>query len=90
MREIISNILAHRDYSNAYMAQFVIEIIMPMSKVASLQIGPEGNSKENNKENSKEINGKIIDILLSKPEISVKEIAAILNITTGKIRYYIE
>ncbi len=25
LREIISNILAHRDYSNAYTAQFVIE-----------------------------------------------------------------
>lgn len=58
----------------------IFEIIIPMSKVASLQIGPERNRKENNKE----INGKIIDILLSKPELSVKEIASILNTTTGK------
>lgn len=62
----------------------IFEIIIPMSKVASLQIGPERNSKENSKENNKEINGKIIDILLSKPELSVKEIASILNTTTGK------
>ena len=166
LREIISNILAHRDYSNAYTAQFVIEkdriytknsnlphghgelqlnkfepfpknppiskifreigyadelgsgmrntnkytklysggtpvfvednifeILIPMDNVAELQVGPEETNKETNKETSKETNkeiaNKIIDLLKSRPEIAVKEIAEILNISVGGVRYHI-
>lgn len=171
LREIISNILAHRDYSNAYIAQFVIEkdrvftknsnlphghgelqlnkfepfpknppiskvfreigyadelgsgmrntnkytklysgatpvfiednifeILIPMENVADLQIGPDNadkennkeNNKENSKENSKEIVADILNILEKHPEISMKEISCKLNVTTGKVRYYID
>ena len=158
LREIISNILAHRDYSNAYTAQFVIEkdkiftknsnlphghgelqlnkfepfpknppiskifreigyadelgsgmrntnkytklysggtpvfiegnifeIVIPMDNVAQIQIGPE----ETNKETNKEIYYKILDILEIRPDIAVKEIAGILNISVGGVRYHI-
>ena len=166
LREIISNILAHRDYSNAYTAQFVIEkdkiftknsnlphghgelqlnkfepfpknppiskifreigyadelgsgmrntnkytklysggtpvfiegnifeIVIPMDNVAQIQIGPEETNKETNKETSKEtskeIYYKILDILEMRPDIAVKEIAGILNISVGGVRYHI-
>jgi len=166
LREIISNILAHRDYSNAYAAQFVIEkdrvytknsnlphghgelqlnkfepfpknptiskvfreigyadelgsgmrntnkytrmysggtpvfmednifeIVIPVSGVADLTVGPSETDKETNKETNKEINketaDKIIDIMKETPEISVKEIADILNISVGGVRYHI-
>lgn len=154
LREIISNILAHRDYSNAYAAQFVIEkdrvytknsnlphghgelqlnkfepfpknpaiskvfreigyadelgsgmrntnkytkmysggtpvftednifeIVIPVSGVADLTVGPS--------ETNKEIADKIIDIMKNTPAISVKEIADILNISVGGVRYHI-
>lgn len=162
LREIISNILAHRDYSNAYAAQFVIEkdrvytknsnlphghgglqlnkfepfpknpaiskvfreigyadelgsgmrntnkytkmysggtpvftednifeIVIPVSGVADLTVGPSETDKETNKETNKEIADKIIDIMKETPEISVKEIADILNISVGGVRYHI-
>ena len=162
LREIISNILAHRDYSNAYTAQFVIEndkvftknsnlphghgelqlnkfepfpknppiskifreigyadelgsgmrntnkytklysggtpvfvednifeIVIPMENVARLQVGPEETSKETNKETNKETENRIIEILEARPEISVKEIANILEISVGGVRYHI-
>lgn len=127
LREIISNILAYRDYSNAYTAQFAIEkdkifreigyadelgsgmrntnkytklysggtpvfiegnifeIVIPMDNVAQIQIGPE----ETNKETNKEIYYKILDILEIRPDIAVKEIAGILNISVGGVRYHI-
>ena len=162
LREIISNILAHRDYSNAYAAQFVIEkdrvytknsnlphghgelqpnkfepfpknpaiskvfreigyadelgsgmrntnkytkmysegtpvftednifeIIIPVSGVADLTVGPSETDKETNKETNKEIADKIIDMMKEIPEISVKEIADMLNISVGGVRYHI-
>ena len=64
----------------------IFEIVIPMRNVANLQVGPEKKKEEN----SKEINSRIIDILKSNPEISVKEIAGILGVTVGKARYYIE
>lgn len=39
LREIISNILAHRDYSNAYTAQFVIESNRIFTKNSNLPHG---------------------------------------------------
>ena len=157
LREVISNILAHRDYSNAYTAQFVIEkdriytknsnlphghgelqlnkfepfpknpliskifreigyadelgsgmrntnkytklysggtpvfvednifeILIPIGNVAELQVGP-----ETNKETNKETADKIIDILETRPEIAVKKIAEILNLSVGGVRYHI-
>ena len=39
LREIISNILAHRDYSNAYTAQFVIESNRIYTKNSNLPHG---------------------------------------------------
>ena len=164
LREIISNILAHRDYSSAYTAQFVIEkdkiftknsnlphghgelqlnkfepfpknptiskvfreigyadelgsgmrntnkytklysggtpvfiednifqITIPMENVAGLQVGPEETNKETNKETivSKTTSDKIIEILGKKPEIAVKEIAGMLGMSSGGVRYHI-
>ena len=164
LREIISNILAHRDYSSAYTAQFVIEkdkiftknsnlphghgelqlnkfepfpknptiskvfreigyadelgsgmrntnkytklysggtpvfiednifqIMIPMENVAGLQVGPEETNKETNKETivSKTTSDKIIEILGKKPEIAVKEIAGMLGMSSGGVRYHI-
>ncbi len=166
LREIISNILAHRDYSSAYTAQFVIEkdkiftknsnlphghgelqlnkfepfpknppiskvfreigyadelgsgmrntnkytklysggtpvfvednifeILIPMEKVASLQVGPNETDKETDKETNKETNketaDRIIDILETRPEIAVNEIAEIMEISVGGVRYHI-
>lgn len=170
LREIISNILAHRDYSNAYTAQFVIEedrvftknsnlphghgelqltkfepfpknppiskvfreigyadelgsgmrntnkytqlysggtpmfiennifeIVIPMENVATLQVGPGNTNKETNKktgketskETNKETSERIIDIMRETPKISVKEIAQILDISVGGVRYHI-
>ena len=158
MREIISNILAHRDYSNAYTAQFVIErdkiftknsnlphgygelqlnkfepfpknppiskvfreigyadelgsgmrntnkytklysggtpifvednifeIVIPMDNVATLQVGPE----ETNKETNKEISNRIINMMEEKPEIVINEVAEILKMSIGGVRYHI-
>lgn len=166
LREIISNILAHRDYSNAYTAQFVIEsdkmftknsnlphghgelklnkfepfpknppiskvfreigyadelgsgmrntnkytklysggtpvffednifeIVIPIENVAGLQVGPnetnKENSKETNKETNKETADRIIEILETRPRISVNEIAKILGISVSGVRYHI-
>ncbi len=209
LREIISNILAHRDYSNAYTAQFVIErdrvftknsnlphghgelqlnkfepfpknppiskvfreigyadelgsgmrntnkytklysggtpvfieddifeIVIPIEKVVSLQVGPDKETKEKsnketnreiktnketnketnretnreiktnketnketnreiktNKETNKEINKKIsdriIEVMEVSPKISVKEIAGMLDMSIGGVRYHI-
>ncbi len=167
LREIISNILAHRDYSNAYTAQFVIEkdriftknsnlphghgelqlnkfepfpknppiskvfreigyadelgsgmrntnkytklysggtpvfiednvfqIVIPIESVVGLQVGPNKENKTNketktNKEINKKTSDRIIEILRKSPEISAKEIAEILNISVGGVRYHI-
>ncbi|MCM1087355.1 MAG: putative DNA binding domain-containing protein [Muribaculaceae bacterium] len=196
LREIISNILAHRDYSNAYTAQFVIEkdkiftrnsnlphghgelqlnkfepfpknppiskvfreigyadelgsgmrntnkytklysggtpvfiegsifeIIIPMEDAAGLQVGPDIVDKETDKETNKEIktnketnketdkeiktnketsietnketeasketSGRIIEIMQESPEISIKEVAEILDISISGVRYHI-
>ena len=48
------------------------------------------NSKENSKENNKEILADVLDILEEHPEISMKKISNELNVTTGKVRYYID
>ena len=170
LREVVSNILAHRDFSNAYTAKLVIErnriytensnlphghgelqlnkfepfpknptiskvfreigfadelgsgmrntnkytklysggtpifeegnifkITIPLENVAELQVGPGGNkennkenSKENNKENSKEIADKIVAVLRERPEVSIKEISKILEISTGSVRHHME
>ena len=170
LREVVSNILAHRDFSNAYTAKLVIErnriytensnlphghgelqlnkfepfpknptiskvfreigfadelgsgmrntnkytklysggtpifeegnifkITIPLENVAELQVGPGGNkennkenSKENNKENNKEIADKIVAVLREKPEVSIKEISKILEISTGSVRHHME
>ena len=162
LREVVSNILAHRDFSNAYTAKLVIErnriytensnlphghgelqlnkfepfpknptiskvfreigfadelgsgmrntnkytklysggtpifeegnifkITIPLENVAELQVGPGGN-KENNKENSKEIADKIVAVLRERPEVSIKEISKILEISTGSVRHHME
>ena len=162
LREIVSNILAHRDFSNPYTAKLVIErdkiftensnlphghgelqlnkfepfpknptiskvfreigladelgsgmrntdkytklysggtptleednifkITIPLENVAELQVGP-GSSPKNNKEDNKEITDKIIDILKEKPEVSIKDISKILEISTGSVRHHIE
>ena len=170
LREVVSNILAHRDFSNAYTAKLIIErdkiytensnlphghgelqlnkfepfpknptiskvfreigladelgsgmrntnkytklysggtpifeegnvfkITIPLENVAELQVGPgsskennKENSKENSKENNKEITDKIIAVLKEKPEVSIKEISKILEISTGSVRHHIE
>ncbi len=63
----------------------IFEIVIPMDNVAQIQIGPE----ETNKETNKEIYYKILDILEIRPDIAVKEIAGILNISVGGVRYHI-
>lgn len=63
----------------------IFEILIPMSGVADLTVGP----GETNKETNKEIADKIIDIMKETPEISVKEIAGILNISVSGVRYHI-
>ena len=75
----------------------IFEIVIPMDNVAQIQIGPEETNKETNKETSKEtsketnkeIYYKILDILEIRPDIAVKEIAGILNISVGGVRYHI-
>lgn len=59
----------------------IFEIVIPMDNVAQIQIGPE--------ETNKEIYYKILDILEIRPDIAVKEIAGILNISVGGVRYHI-
>lgn len=63
----------------------IFEIVIPMSNVAGLQVGPNDTNKETNKETS----DKIIDILETKSDISVNEIAEILEISVGGVRYHI-
>ncbi len=164
LREILSNILAHRDYSSAYTAQFVIEkdriytknsnlphghgelqltkfepfpknppiskvfreigyadelgsgmrntnkytklysggtplfiednifkIVIPMENVAALQVGPENIEKEieTNKETNKETSERIIEIMREIPDVSVREIAKLLDMSVGGVRYHI-
>ena len=57
-----------------------------MDKVAELQVGP----RETSKETSKETVNKIIEILESKPEIAVRKVAEVLNMSVGGVRYHIE
>lgn len=63
----------------------IFEIVIPMGNVASLQVGPDETNKETNKETA----DRIVDILETKPEISVNEIAEILKISVGGVRYHI-
>lgn len=63
----------------------IFEIVFPVSGVADLTVGP----SETDKETNKEIADKMIDIMKETPEISVKEIADILNISVGGVRYHI-
>ena len=85
-----------RLYSGAtpvFVEDNIFEILIPINNVAELQMGPgetdKKTSKETNKETNKETDNKIIDILESKPEISVKKIAEMLNISVGGVRYHI-
>lgn len=57
-----------------------------MGNVAGLQIGPDNAEKEN----SKEILADILKILEKHPEISMKKISSELNVTTGRVRYYVD
>lgn len=58
-----------------------------------LQVGPnetnKENSKETNKETDKETADRIIEILETRPRISVNEIAKILGISVSGVRYHI-
>lgn len=71
----------------------IFEIVIPMENVATLQVGSRNTDKETDKETSKETNKetseRIIDIMRETPEISVKEIAQILDISVGDVRYHI-
>lgn len=64
----------------------IFEIVIPVSGVADLTVGPSETDKETSKETNKEIADKIIDIMKETPEISVKEIADILNISVGGVK----
>ena len=64
----------------------IFEILIPLNNVAELQVGPEETSKETSKETA----DKIIDILESRPEVTVNKIAEILNISVGGVKYHIE
>lgn len=63
----------------------IFEIIIPMENAAQIQVGPE----ETNKETNKEIPNTIIDILETEPEITINEIAGILGMSVGGVRYHI-
>ena len=52
-----------------------------MDNVAKLQVGPERTNKE--------ISNKFIRILEEKPEIVVNEMAGILKMSIGGVRYHI-
>ena len=69
----------------------IFQITIPMENVAGLQVGPEETNKETNKETivSKTTSDKIIEILGKKPEIAVKEIAGMLGMSSGGVRYHI-
>lgn len=51
------------------------EIVIPMGNVARVQVGPENTDKETNKETAE----KIIDLLQTRPEITVNKIAEIMD-----------
>ena len=60
-----------------------------MEDAAQMQVGPEETNKETNKEIYKKIPNTIIDILETKPETTINEIAEILGISVGGVRYHI-
>jgi ATP-dependent DNA helicase RecG len=76
LREIISNLLAHRDYSYAYAAQFVIEKDRVYTKNSNL---PRGHG---------ELQLNKFEPFLKNPAISkvLREIADMLNISVGGVR----
>lgn len=63
--------------------------MIPIGNVARLQVGPEETNKETSKETNKETADRVIEILETRPEISVNEIAKILEISVGGVRYHI-
>lgn len=63
----------------------IFEIVIPMENVAGLQVGP----KETDKKTNKETADRIIEIMRTRPKISVNEIAKILGISVGGVRYHI-
>lgn len=67
----------------------IFEIVIPMENVAGLQVGPKETDKKTNKETSKETADRIIEIMETRPKISVNEIAKILGISVGGVRYHI-
>ena len=67
----------------------IFEIVIPMENVATLQVGFGNTDKETSKETNKETSERIMDIMRETPEISVKEIAQILYISVGDVRYHI-
>lgn len=81
----------------------IFEILIPIGNVAELRIGPEETGKETaktsketvktNKERkrtNKEIANTIIEIIESRPEISVNKMAEILNVSISGVRYHID
>lgn len=60
----------------------IFQIIIPMEGAASVQVGPDVNSKE--------IVGQILNLLERYPEITMKDLSEELKVTTGKVRHYID
>lgn len=63
----------------------IFEIVIPIDNVAGLQVGPEETDKETDKATAY----RIIEILETRPEMSVNKIAEMLELSASGVRYHI-